>query len=115
MVFHETKGKELSLANHYKCPCIPLNQSELEVTLLVSVKSLGTLPSANHGFTTGPGFFLDRSSKLRKVYNGKKTKHLGDYFRPSIKNRVVCGLFSSVGRSEGSLFAQPEATFVKEV
>lgn len=45
----------------------------------------------------------------------KKTKHLGDYFRPSIKNRVVCGLFSSVGRSEGSLFAQPEATFVKEV
>ena len=36
-------------------------------------------------------------------------------FVPQLKNRVVCGLFSSVGRSEGSLFAQPEATFVKEV
>ena len=44
MVFLETKGKELSLANHYKCPCIPLNQSELEVTLLGCVKRLGTLP-----------------------------------------------------------------------
>ena len=27
----------------------------------------------------------------------------------------VCIFFSAVGRSEGSLFAQPEATFVKEV
>jgi len=52
VVFHETKGKELGLANHYKCPRIPLNQSELEVTLLACVKRLGTLPSASHGFTT---------------------------------------------------------------
>lgn len=92
MVFHETKGKELNLANHYKCPCIPLNQSELEVTLLVCVQPLGTLPSANHGFTTGPGFFLDRSSNLRKVYNGKKQSIREITFVPQLKTVlfVVC-------------------------
>ena len=89
MVFHETKGKEHSVANHYKCPRIPLNQSELEVTLLACVKRLGTLPSASHGFTTGPGFSLDRSSKLRKVYNGKKKQSIREIpFVPQLKN--VC-------------------------
>lgn len=86
VVFHETKGKELSLANHYKCPRIPMNQSELEVTLLACVKPLGTLPSASHGFTTGPGFSLDRSSKLRKVYNGKKESICEITFVPQLKN-----------------------------
>ena len=88
MVFHETKGKELSLANQYKCPRIPLNQSELEVTLLACVERLGTLPSASHGFTTGHGFSLDPSSKLRKVYNGKKQSLPEITFLPQLK--TVC-------------------------
>ena len=90
MVFHETKGKELSLANHYKLPCIPLNQSELEVTLLACVKRLGTLPSASHGFATGPGFSLDRSRKLRKVYNGKKQSICEITFVPQVKTVCLC-------------------------
>ena len=116
VVFHETKGKELSLANHYKCPRIPMNQSELEVTLLACVKPLGTLPSASHGFTTGHGFSLDLWSKLRKLYNGKKEQSIRVIpFVPQLKNVCLWFVYSSVGRSEGSLFAQPEATFVKEV
>ena len=90
MVFYETKGNENSLANHYKCPRIPLNQSELEVTLLACVKRLGTLPSASHGFTTGPGFSLDRSSKLRKVYNGKKQSICEVTFVPQLKTVCLC-------------------------
>ena len=73
-MFHETKGKEHSLANYYKCPRIPLNRSEIDVTLLACVKPLGTLPSASHGFTTGPGFSLDLSSKLRSVQWKKRNK-----------------------------------------
>lgn len=74
---------------------------------------------------------IERKTKLSKI------KAIQHYFRDSIENSSNFFLFSgwikalsmspittrlhsfffssAVGRSEGSLFAQPEATFVKEV
>ena len=88
MVFHETKGKEVSLANHYKCPRIPMNQSELEVTLLACVKRLGTLPSASHRFLVLVFPLICQASCAKCTMEKKKQSIREIPFVPQLKN--VC-------------------------